>query len=378
VTTPTVVVDRKGAERLRRRGQVWVFRSDLLDPGAARPGDVVRIVDPRRRLLGHGFYGASELALRLLDGADRPPDAAWFRARLEQAIARRRGPCSGREALRLVHGESDRLPGLLVDRFGAGLVVQSLCQAIDQREEMLIDLLVEQLQPATVVVRDDGATRDYEALPRRKALVRGADPMATYREGELRFTVDLLADQKTGAVLDQHDNHLLAGRLARGAALDLFCYHGGFGLQMARRADRVTCVDQSESAIGRVQAAARDNQLANVTAAVDNAFDHLRGLEQRGARFDTIVIDPPAFAKRKSAVEGAWRGYKDLNLRAMRILAPGGLLVTCSCSARFTRDLFEQMLMEAATDAHRRLQLLERRGAGPDHPALLGVPETLD
>ena len=373
---PTVKINQKGANRLRRQGQVWVFRSDVLETGRARPGDIVRIVDGRRRLIGHGFFGGSELSLRLLSGPDRVPDDALLRERLVQAVERRRLLCPGRDALRLVHGESDLLPGLLVDRFGPGLVVQTLCQATDQREGLFVKLLLELLKPGVLVLRDDGGTRDYESLPRRKGLAHGDDSRVSYREGELHLEVDLLEDQKTGAFLDQHDNHLLAGRLARGRALDLFSYHGGFGLQMARQADQVLCVDQSEAAIERLRHNARRNDLGDVQAITGNAFDELRALQERGGRFDTVVIDPPAFAKRKSALEGAWRGYKDLNLRAMRLLAPGGILLSCSCSAKMTRELFEQMLLEAARDAGRRLAVLARRGAGPDHPALLGVPET--
>jgi 23S rRNA (cytosine1962-C5)-methyltransferase len=371
-----VVVSRKGAARLRG-GHVWVFRSDLVGAPEAAPGSIVRVVDQRSNHIGFAFYGPSELALRLLTRADQAPDEGFFRERLQRAIARRtRTFGSARDAMRLVHGESDMLPGLLVDRFGDGLTIQTVCLAMDQREALLIALLGELVGPRVIVARDDGSARDYEGLPRRKELLLGRDPRVTYHEGELTFGVDLLADQKTGGFLDQQDNHLLARRYARGRALDLCCYHGGFGLQLAAGADHVLCVDLSAAAVERVRENAARNGIANFEARCANAFDLLRELDRDGQRFDTIVLDPPSFAKRKSALEGALRGYKELNLRALRMLAPDGVLITCSCSAKLTRDAFEELLRDAAADAHRRVAIVERRGAGADHPVLLGVQET--
>jgi 23S rRNA (cytosine1962-C5)-methyltransferase len=372
---PTIIVNKRGAERFRR-GHLWVFRSDLAPDPQAAPGDQVRIQDNFGHLLGYGFYGPSQLALRLLTREEQEIDEDFLRRRLNGAINRRRALLGERDALRLVHGESDLLPGLLVDQFGPGVVVQSLCHAMDQREEMVVRLLVELLQPRVVVLRDDAGTRDYESLERRKSIAHGQDSRVTYHEGDLLFAVDLLADQKTGGYLDQYENHLLAGQVARGRALDLFCYHGGFGLQMARRAEQVLCLDQSEAAISRVRDNAMANGITNVEARVANAFDELHRLQDEGARFDTIVIDPPSFAKRKSAMTGALRGYKDLNLRALRLLPAGGLLFSCSCSAKMTSPIFEEMLEDAARDAKRRVIILERRGAGRDHPALLGMEET--
>jgi 23S rRNA (cytosine1962-C5)-methyltransferase len=241
---------------------------------------------------------------------------------------------------------------------------------------MFIELLIEQFKPKSVVVRDDGMTREYEGLEDRKGLAYGTESRAAFHEGDVAFEIDLLADQKTGAFLDQYENHLMASHYAKGEAVDMFCYHGGFGLQMAKRATKVTCVDQSELAITRVKDNAKRNGLHNVTGVTANAFDWIREQEQKNARFDTIVIDPPAFAKRKSAVDAAYRGYKDLNMRAMKCLAPGGILISCSCSAKMTKDLFEEMLIDASRDSKRRMLVLERRGASRDHPGLAGVPET--
>ncbi|MCC6807213.1 MAG: class I SAM-dependent rRNA methyltransferase [Deltaproteobacteria bacterium] len=371
-----VAISKKGLQRLRQ-GFVWIFRSDLDGKTDAEPGAIVKVIDRGNNFLAYAFYSQSELALRVLTREDRLPDRAFFGRRLDEAIARRaRYFPKSRDAMRVVHGEADMLPGWLVDRFGDALVVQSMSLASDQREPMLIELLIERFKPRAVVFRDDGMTREYEGLDDRKGLAHGTDARAAFHEGEIAFEIDLLADQKTGAFLDQYENHLLAAEYAKGEALDLFCYHGGFGLQMAKRAARVTCVDQSELAVSRVKANAERNGLANVTGVAANAFDLLREHEQAARRFDTIVIDPPAFAKRKSAIEAAYRGYKDLNMRAMRCLEPGGILISCSCSAKMTRDLFEEMLIDASRDAKRRMLILERRGASRDHPGLAGVPET--
>lgn len=372
----SVAITKKGLQRLRQ-GYVWIFRSDLDGAPDAEPGSIVRVIDRGNNFLAWAFYGPSELALRVLTREDKAPDRAFFARRLDEAIARRsRVLSSGRDAMRVVHGEADMLPGWLVDKFGDALVVQSLALATDKREDMLVELLVERFRPRTVVIRDDGMTREYEGLEDRKGLVHGTDAKAAFHEGKLSYEIDLMADQKTGAFLDQYENHLLAADYAQGDALDLFCYHGGFGLQMASRAKQVTCVDQSELAITRVKDNAARNNLKNVTGVAANAFDLLRDYEQQGRRFSTIVIDPPAFAKRKSAVEAAYRGYKDLNMRAMRCLEKGGVLISCSCSAKMTRDLFEEMLIDASRDSKRRMLVLERRGASRDHPGLAGVPET--
>jgi 23S rRNA (cytosine1962-C5)-methyltransferase len=380
-----VTLSKRGADRLRR-GQVWVFRVDVLGDPDVEPGETVRILDPRGNHLGHGFYGAGELRLRLLTREDRVPDEAILRDRLRTSIERRAALAGARDAARLVHAEADLLPGLLVDRFGDGVVVQSLCAAWDRREETVVGWLRELLAPRVVVVRDDGATRDLERLPRRAFLAHGEDPRVRYHEGALGFEADLLSDQKTGGFLDQKENHLRAGEYARaapgGQGLDLFSFHGGFGLQLGGAMDRTVCVEQNPLAVARARANAEANGLsAKVEVEEGNAFDRLRLAQERGERYRMIVIDPPAFAKRKGAdpkgaLESALRGYRDLNLRALRVLEPGGILISCSCSGKVTRAIFEEMLESAAVDARRKLAVLERRGAGRDHPVLLGVPET--
>lgn len=370
-----VTVSKRGVQRIRG-GHVWVFRSDLEGEPDAAAGAIVRIVDRGRNPMGWGFYGSSQLALRVLTRTDERPDRTFFRQRLAAAVAKRERLFPERDAVRLVHGEADGLPGLLVDKFGDAIVVQSLAKAVDERENMFIELLDELVKPRAIVIRDDGMTREYENMEDRKSLAKGDSAACTYHEGDLVFSADLLSDQKTGAFLDQYENHLWAATYSRGRALDTFSYHGGFGLQLARKAQSVVCVDQSELATTRIVANAVANGLSNVTATCANAFDYLREAETKKERFDTIVIDPPAFAKRASALDGARRGYKELFLRGMHLLNPGGTLIACSCSAKVTREIFEDILIEAARDAKRRMTILERRGAGRDHPGLLGMPET--
>jgi 23S rRNA (cytosine1962-C5)-methyltransferase len=367
-----VTLSKRGVDRIRR-GQVWVFRSDLKG-SEAEPGTIAKLVDPGGNPVGYGFYGPSELAVRLLTREDRLPDRTFFATRIKEARARRERyfPAS-RDAMRVIHGEADLLPGWIVDRFGDKLSVQSLSLATDKLENMLIELLVEEYRPSAVIVRDDGMTREYEGLEDRKGIAYGEGSAARYHEGDIAFDIDLLEDQKTGAYLDQYENHVLARSYSKGKALDLFCYHGGFGLQLAEKADHVVCVDQSELACKRTDKNAENNGIANLEVWHGNAFDVIHEAKEK---FDTIVIDPPAFAKRKSAVDAAYRGYKDLNLTAMKALAPGGILISCSCSAKMTRDLFEEMLIEAASDARRKMLILERRGASRDHPGLAGIPET--
>jgi 23S rRNA (cytosine1962-C5)-methyltransferase len=284
---------------------------------------------------------------------------------------------AGRDAWRLVHGESDLLPGLLVDRFGEGLSLQTLSEGMDARKAQLAVALRRLTGARVVVCRDDHSGRDFEQLPREKRLLQGEGPTrVTYHEGENAYEVDLLEDMKTGGFLDQVDNHLRAGELARGEALDTFSYHGGFALALARTCKNVLAVEQDPQAAARAAENAKRNGRANVAVQQGNAFDVLRAFEKEGRRFDTVVLDPPAFAKRREGLKTALRAYRELNLRAFKLLRPGGLLVTCSCSGKVTRQAFEEMVAEAAGDARRPVALLERRGSGMDHPPLVGLTET--
>ncbi|HET9451909.1 MAG TPA: RsmD family RNA methyltransferase, partial [Aggregicoccus sp.] len=306
-------------------------------------------------------------------------DEAFLRHRLEQSLARR-APLRQRDGLRLVHGEADLLPGLFVDRYGAGLTLQTLSEGMDARKEQLAQVLLRltcELGVTHVVCRDDSSGRDFEGLPREVRLLAGEPPARfTYHEGKNRFEVDLLGDMKTGAFLDQVDNHLRAGELGRGEALDLFSYHGGFALALARSCTSVLAVEQDPKAAERIAHNARENALANVQVENGNAFDVLRNFSQGERRFDTVVLDPPGLAKRREGLGTALRAYHELNLRAFKCVRPEGLLVTCSCSGKLGREAFEELVLSAAADARRSVQILERRGAGLDHPVLGGLPES--
>ena len=376
---PRVAVTSHGAARLRA-GEPWVWRSDVSLP--REPGDpeadLVAVVDPRGKPLGTAFFApASQIPLRVWDPEGAPFADEELRRRLRDAAARRGRLAGEAEAYRLVHAEADRLPGLIVDRYGDALAVQLVSAAMDRRQDAVVAALRDLFAPRLVVGRNDGAARDFEGLPRHKERLSGDGPTrVTYREGDVRFTVDLLEDAKTGGFLDQRENHLRARAFAYGAALDAFTYQGGFALHLARGCERVLALDESAAAIARARENATASGLANVEWRVANAFDLLRQLEADGTRFDVVVLDPPALAKRRGPLAAAVRGYRELNLRGLRLLRPGGVLVTCSCSAQMTPPRFEEMLGEAAALARRSVQVLERRGAAADHPVLLGVPAT--
>ena len=374
-----VTVTPRGAARARG-GHPWIFRVDVGGAPADLPaGAEVRVQDARANFIARAFWAAkSPIALRIASRRDEPLDEALLRGRIERAIARRRAIFGARpDALRLVHGESDLVPGFFVDLYADVAVVQHIAEWADQRREALARAVAEATRARTVVARDDGSARDFESLPRRSEVLLGPVPgPVRYREGDVSFEVDLLTDHKTGAYLDQRENHLRAGELARGAALDAFCYHGGFALQLARRAQSVLAIVQDAAAVARTRENARLNGMANVEVRAANAIEQLRSLDSEGRRFDTIVLDPPALTKRRDGLEAALRVYREINYRALRLLAPGGALVTCSCSGRVTPQLFGQVVQWAAQEAKRPVQILEKRGAARDHPGLVGVPET--
>jgi 23S rRNA (cytosine1962-C5)-methyltransferase len=373
---PTVKVTARGAARVRA-GHPWVFAPDVASGAVAE--DVVRVVDARGALLGTALYAAgARLPLRMLAREEVALDRALLDERLRAALGRRARDFAGADAYRVVHGEADRLPGLIVDRYGDVAVLQTTARAMDAREPELARLLVEVLGARLVVARDDGGARDFEGLPRRRAVLLGAGPTTVrYHDAGNLFEVDVLSDGKTGGFLDQAENHARAAAYATGDALDAFTYHGGFALALARGgAARVLALDESAAAVERARANARLNDLDNVQIEQANAFDALRSLESEGRRFDVVVIDPPALAKRKSALVAAERGYKELNLRGLRLVKRGGVLITCSCSGKLTVEKLGAIVESAAADVGRAVQLVERRGAGRDHPPLVGVPET--
>ena len=376
---PTVEISRWALTRLER-GHLWVYSSDVKRVESASPGDVVKVVDGRGWFVGRAFYSAeSQITLRMLTREDEPVDESFFARRLDFALdMRRRLFGESALALRLVHGEGDLLPGLIVDRYGDVLSVQTLIQATDRRKDLFFDLLEARLSPRAVVVRNDAKVRSHEGLVLESGVARGKPPgTISIVEGNVTLHVDPVGGQKTGGFLDQRENHLAAGALVgKGErCLDVFSYSGGFALQMARAGGRVTAVEISEKAVGEAEKAAADNEL-ELDLVVANAFDWLKAASVDGHRFDVIVLDPPAFARSKAALPNALRGYKEINLRALQLLSAGGWLVTCSCSYHMSEEQLLELVLSAAQDAGRKVQLVERRGAGRDHPALLGVPET--
>ena len=374
-SSATVLVNARGEQRVRL-GHLWVYRSDVVDV-QAQGGDCVKVLGPRGRVIGGALYSdRSQIALRFLSRSDRPADVVLIRARLQQAVSYRKRLAIDATAYRLVHAEGDMLPSLIVDRYGEHLVVQALSQGMDRLLPDITAMLVEMLSPLGVLARNDPRVRELEGLARTVDVLHGEVPQrVSVREGPIEYEVDLRHGQKTGLFLDQRENREAAARYASGRLLDCFTYDGGFALRLARQCEQVEAIDSADDAVLRVSANAARNGL-NLEVRTANVFDELRRLERAGERYDTIVLDPPAFARNKGALEGAFAGYKEINLRAMRLLRPGGTLVTCSCSYHMQESLFGEMLHEAAIDSHATLALVEKRLQARDHPVLIGVPET--
>jgi 23S rRNA (cytosine1962-C5)-methyltransferase len=370
-----VRVTARGAERWRR-GHPWIHRTELRDePG--EPG-LVRVRDQRGKLIGQALYSpSSEIRLRLLEPSDRPVNAAWWRERVTAALALRTGIDA--TAYRVVHAEGDGLPSLIVDRYDRWLVAQLLSAGLETQREEVIAALVDVLRPDGVLLRHDAPARRRERLPEETIVAYGAVPQwIEVREGSIRYLAAPWNGQKTGAFLDQRENRRLAATFTpQGArSLDCFAYHGSFALHLATRSTEVVALDSSAEALERGAANARLNGFANIVWREGDAFQTLRAFERARERFDTIVLDPPPFAKTRSAVPQALRGYHEINLRAMRLLAPGGHLLTASCSFHVHRPEFLAMLAAAATDSGRSLTLEATLGQARDHPEILTIPET--
>jgi 23S rRNA (cytosine1962-C5)-methyltransferase len=374
----TACVTKKGVDRWKN-GHPWIYAADVESVGPdVQGGDVVRVEDTRGWFMGQALYSkASKISLRWLAWDDQPIDANLFDKRLEAAIALRRREYPDDTCYRVVHGEADQIPGLVVDRFGDYLSVQFLHAGTERRKELFVELLTKHFKPKAIVNRSDANVRHLEGLEPEKGVLTGElPPVVTYREGHVVMEVDLLHGQKTGAFLDQRDNHVRAADYGTGETLDCFSYAGAFALQLALKATKVTAVEISESACAQIAKNAERNKFTNVETVCANAFDYLRDTLDEGKRFDTVVLDPPSFAKNKDAIAAATRGYKEINLRAMQLLNPGGTLITASCTHHIDEAKFEEMLDSAAADSKRRVQIIEKRGAGRDHPVLLGLRET--
>ncbi|MCC7416464.1 MAG: class I SAM-dependent rRNA methyltransferase [Acidobacteria bacterium] len=376
---PFAIVTPRGEARLAA-GHPWIYRADVREVHAGG-GDRVIVRNARGRSLGHALFSdRSQIALRLLTrdgGGDADPaDDRLIRARLDAAIAFRGSLAIDATAYRLVHGEADRLPSLIVDRYGDWLVVQTLSQGMDRLQPLVVAALQERLQPRGILARNDPRTRLLEGLDRRVEVLAGKVPeTVSVEEAGVAYEVDLRRGQKTGLFLDQRENRLAALPYAHGRLLDCFTYDGGFALVLGRRCEDPVAIDASEEAIARVRRNAARNGVA-VDARAGNVFDELRGLERLRQRFDTIVLDPPAFAKSKAAVANARAGYKEINLRALRLLRPGGTLVTCSCSYNIGETELADVIREAAADVEAQVTVVEKRMQGRDHPVLLAMPES--
>jgi 23S rRNA (cytosine1962-C5)-methyltransferase len=375
---PAVKVSPRGATRLKS-GHVWVYRSDIVSADGIPPGSLVPVSDPRGKALGTALYStSSQIAIRMISPDPIADFPALLRQRIVSAIAYREGLVRDTDAYRIIFSEADFLPGLIVDRYNDILSLQVLTQGMDanQTRETVISELTRCLHPISVIERVDPRVRELETLPpRASGLLHGGKTATTFTMNSVHFHYDAFEGQKTGAFLDQRENYAAAAQYAHGDALDVFCYQGGFALHLVPRCSNVTGIDSSRPAleVADKNAILNGREIEWIEA---NAFDLLKDYASSNRRYDTVVLDPPAFAKAKRDLDSALRGYKELNLRALKMLRPGGILVTCSCSYHVSQSNFLEMLADAALDAHRTLRLIEVRGQAKDHPVLLNVPET--
>lgn len=375
----TVKVNKRGADRVRQ-GHLWIYRSDVVGV-AATGGSIVRVTDERGNLIGQALFSdSSQIALRFLTQRSEEIDREWWRRKIRDAAGRRHiSPDTN--AYRLIYSEGDLLPSLIVDRYADVFVMQTLSQGTDAVKSMLVELLVEEFNPRAVIERNDARVRELEGLPLIAATVYGEAPaeLEILQHG-LRFMVEPLGGQKTGSFLDQRENRLAARAAAQTTnatrALDCFTFNGAFALHLAPVCENVIGVDISGDAVAAAQRNAELNGFSNAEFREANVFDALREMEAAGERFDVIVLDPPAFAKNRASLKPAIRGYKEINLRALKLLNSGGVLVTCTCSYHVSEELFIEILVQASIDAHRRVQIMEKRMQATDHPVLLGMPET--
>jgi 23S rRNA (cytosine1962-C5)-methyltransferase len=372
----SVVVNARGEQRIRG-GHPWIYRADVVQV-AATGGEIVRVLGPRQRMLGSALFSdRSQIPIRMLTAGDVVADERLVHSRLQNAIRFRESLNLDATAWRVVHGEGDLLPSLIVDRYGDFVVLQALSQGMDRLLPAVTKALVELLAPVGILARNDPKVRALEGLDRTVDVLHGSIPESVVvREGPIEYEADLRRGQKTGLFLDQRENREAAARYARGRVLDCFSYNGGFALHLAQRCDVVEAVDVSADAVERIRLNALRNGLPNVHAREANVFDELRRLERAGERYDSIVLDPPAFAKNKASIPNALAGYKEINLRALRLLSAGGYLITCSCSYNVDEEMFAATIHEASVDSHVPVTVVDKRMQGRDHPVLVGVPET--
>lgn len=372
----SVTISSRGIERLRS-GHLWIYRSDVRS-AQAEPGAIVRVMDERARFHGRAFYSdKSQIAIRLLTSHDEPVDRAFFTERFRRAADFRKRIVENTEAYRLIYGEADMLSSLVVDRYGDCLVIQTLSQGTERHKDLFVQILTELFSPKGILERNDPKVRLLESLDQRVSVLYGDIPAEiTAKENGVSFIYDLQKGQKTGSFLDQRENHWAARRYACGDVLDCFTYQGGFAVTIADRCEHVEAVDMAPTAIEAAKRNHQLNGLSNIHLREGNTFDILKEYDEAGRRFQAVILDPPAFAKNRDSVAAAHRGYKEINLRALKILEPGGFLITCSCSYHITEALFLQIIAEAANDARKAVAVVERRTQAQDHPILLTMPET--
>ncbi len=377
MSSPAVTITQRGIDRIFS-GHPWIYRSDVADASGAEPGAVVRLLDRKKRFWGQALYSSkSQIALRLLTRETRPFDRDFLAERIRAAAKFREHVAQDAQAYRLVASEADLLPSLVIDRYSDCFVVQTLSQGMEHLKPAVVEILREQFAPRAIVERNDVAVRALEGLSEQKGVLAG-EPVGEVvaEENGVKFIFDLIGGQKTGGFLDQRENRAAARLYARGRLLDGFSYTGGFALTLAGRCESVLAVESSAEALKLARRNQELNGIANVEWKEANCFDYLKAADQAGERFDIVVLDPPPFARTKSNLESALRGYKELNLRALKMLNPEGFLITCSCSFHVSEADLLEAVAGAALDAHRTVAVVERRTQSRDHPILLTVPET--
>ncbi len=374
---PFLIIGTRGVDRVRS-GHPWVYRSDVRS-AQAEAGSIVRVNDERGKFLGRAFYSdKSQIAVRMLTRADVPIDRAFFAERLRHAESYRNTIVENTDCYRLIHGEADQLPSVVVDRYGDYIVIQTLSQASERQKKTLVEILVDMFSPKGVLERNDPKVRLLEGLEQSVSVLYGEVPAEILaKENGVTFVYDLAKGQKTGSFLDQRENHWAARRYARGEVLDCFSYQGGFALTIAGNCDHVEAVDMGPAAVAAGRRNQELNGIANVTFREGNTFDILKEYDEVDRKFDMVILDPPAFAKNRDSISAAQRGYKEINLRALKLIKPGGYLVTCSCSYHINEPLLLQILAEAAVDAKKSIVISERRTQAQDHPILLTMPESM-
>ena len=370
-------VSRRGANRWYA-GHPWIYRSDVIEaPGV--PAGAVHVLDERGDFVGTALWSpTSQISLRMLTDDDQPIDEVFWRERIGNALSYRQSLNIDANAFRVLHGEADGTPSLVADKYGDYVVVQFLSAGLEAFRSEIVDSLVEHLQPRGILARNDPAVRVHEQLPQATELLFGEVPEEVeVREGAIRYLAAPWHGQKTGAFLDQRQNRARVGELARGRTMDCFSFHGSFAMHLAAGSENVTAIDSSGDALARARVNAELNGFSNIDFVEANAFDYLRAQEDAGEEYDVVVVDPPAFAKRRDAIGKAMRGYKEINLRAMRLLKPGGYLCSFSCSFHISTALFREMLESAAADSGRPMRWIEARGQADDHPEIVQIPESI-